>query len=276
MNLTQAEIFDDLFQSYKLGNIDEVLSVIDEEIMGKSEDFENLVKNNIVFFDYKKYTIITNLLNKILEINPNDSDILARNGLLLQIQNQRTESLSCLDSALKIDPKNIIALQTKGILFYNYDDYENAISIFDDVLKINPNDLPSLLGKGLSLESIGKNSDAVSYFVKALGITSNDDKLISDLSLHLVNWCGPLYASLYSDSTLIKNSDDKLALQISNDLVYDDELDFKISQFYVNYLHREPSLNDLKYWKQLIRQEKKLSFIEKEIKDSDEAKNYFN
>ena len=72
------------------------------------------------------------------------------------------------------------------------------------------------------------------------------------------------------------NSDDKLALQISNDLVRDDELEFKISQFYVNYLHREPSLSDLKYWKQLIQQEKKLSSIENEIKNSDEAKNYFN
>jgi len=274
--LNQEKIFNDLFESYKLGDTQNTLSVIDKEIMGKAEDLEKLDKNNIIFFDYKKYTIITNLLNKILEINPNDSDILARKGILLQLRNQYTESLSCLDDALKINPKNIIALQTKGILFYNYDDYENAISLFNDVLKIDPNDLLSLLGKGLSLESIGKNSDAVPYFVKTLGVTSNDDKLISDLSFHIVNWCGPLYSSLYSDSALIKNSDDKLALQISNDLVRDDELEFKISQFYVNYLHREPSLSDLKYWKQLIQQEKKLSSIENQIKNSDEAKNYFN
>ena len=45
MNLTQAEIFDNLFQSYKLGNIDEVLSVIDEEIMGKSEDLIEFVED---------------------------------------------------------------------------------------------------------------------------------------------------------------------------------------------------------------------------------------
>ena len=116
--MNQEKIFNDLLESYKSGDTQDILSVIDKEIMGKSEDLENLDKNYIIFLDYKKYTIITNFLNKILEINSSDSNILARKGLLLQLQNQYAESLSCLDDSLKIDPKNIISLQTKGILFY--------------------------------------------------------------------------------------------------------------------------------------------------------------
>ena len=74
-----------IFELYKQGKINDALIIIDKEILvvSKTKDFR---KEGIFIIDFEEKQVIHDVLDRILELNPKDSEILARKCVLLELE----------------------------------------------------------------------------------------------------------------------------------------------------------------------------------------------
>ena len=74
-----------IFDLYKQGKSEDALIIIDKEILviPKTNDFR---KEGIFIIDFEKNQVIHDVLDRILELNPKDSEILARKCVLLELE----------------------------------------------------------------------------------------------------------------------------------------------------------------------------------------------
>jgi tetratricopeptide (TPR) repeat protein len=77
------------------------------------------------------------MLNKLLNINQNDSLILCYRGEVLSNLERHNESLIHLTKAHDIDPENIHILIKRGITYYNLQEYDNALIDFNKVKQMD-------------------------------------------------------------------------------------------------------------------------------------------
>lgn len=263
--------------SYKQGKTEDFITNFDQNMFNFTENVSDYNKKKIISLDFGKNLKIIEILDKILEYCPHDCEILARKAFVLELDGKIDEALMYIDKSLEICPDNIIALQTKGIINFNNENYESAIKCFDRVLFKNPKDTLSLLCKGLSLELLGKYQNSITCFSEVFDLDSCTDESIDRLGFHIVNFCGPITAESLMTQILITNPENKLALKIKNYLEKDqNKLRAKIFELYVHYLHRNPDPDELDYFEKHVIEGKTLEWVENEIKNSEEGKNYWN
>lgn len=92
------------------------------------------------------------VVEKILEIEPNNIIALVNKGVFLHMMKKYDESLKFHDLALASDPTFVPALFNKAISLSELERYGESRECFDKIIKKNPKDIPALLGKGVLLE----------------------------------------------------------------------------------------------------------------------------
>ena len=270
------ENIEKLIEMYRNGEIRKVLDIFDQEVL-TTPDTQAFRKKGVIPIDFGKNSDLQIFLDKILEINPTDPEIIARKALIFEYQGETDKATKHADKSLEIDSENKIALQTKGIIAFNNNEYDTSIKYFDIVLQNNENDSLSLLNKGLAFELMGKNEDAMNCFTKLFNFDSLDNTSLDSLILHLIDWCGNDYVNSYADQTLTKKPNDKLALKIKEYVVLNENQNVqKIFELFNKYLHRKPDQEGIDYFESLFAKGKKIEDIEDILKNSDEGKNYWN
>ena len=111
---------------------------------------------------------------KVLEVNPNDTEALNNLGGSLSELGNDEEAIEYYDKAISIDPFNIEALYNKGLALYNLGRYEEANKYLDTVLRMDPNNIGALDTKGLSLAALGFYHAAIGYYDRVLEIDPNN------------------------------------------------------------------------------------------------------
>lgn len=265
-----------LIEMYKIGDTKKVLDVFDEEILSIPEI--GIIRNKgIISIDFEKNLNLQIFLDKILEINPQDPEIISRKALIFEFQGNIEKAVNFANKSLKIDSTNIVALQTKGIIDFNNNEYENSIKYFDAVLQQNENDPLSLLNKGLALEQMRKSNDAMNCFRKLFNFDSLNKESLDNLILKIIDWCGDNYINAYADQILIKKPNDRLALMIKKHVIINEnQIKQKIFEIYDKYLHRQPDQMGIEHFESLLQQGKNIEELEKILKNSEEGKNYWN
>ena len=269
--------FEYALELYKNHEYDKSIKFFDDKLSINTLMIKRLKNYKSLIFNFKEYRNIIKYFDKILEINPDDSKILARKGSLLQIIFQYSDSLLCLNKALEINPENLLANCAKGVVLYNMEQFEQSLKYFDKILEINPTNIEASLGKGLCLEMLGIREDSVKYFVTGFQSDLTDSNLLKSICFNLVHFCFPINALTYSNYIQKFDSNDPIANGILDLLKpQENKLREKISELYERYLHREPSVEDIDHWEGEIIQGKSTTWVEQQIKNSEEGLNYFN
>ena len=89
------------------------------------------------------------------------------------------EAITYFDKILALDPNDTDILYYKGISLESLGKHSEAITYFNKVLSLDPNDTDTLTYKGISLESLGRNEEAITYFNKVLSLDPNNENTIS-------------------------------------------------------------------------------------------------
>ena len=158
-----------------------------------SEDVDFLLAEGNSFADLGKYEEAISYYDKVLEIDPNNLNVLGKKGdALVKLDNPEqiisyfekivvlgpsqinALETSFLDKVLEIDPNNIDALYYKGkSLAVYYDKLEEANSYLDRVLEIDPNHLDALSKKGDVFFEHDDYETAISYYDRVLEVDPN-------------------------------------------------------------------------------------------------------
>ena len=78
------------------------------------------------------------LYDKILEISPDNFDVILMKGIALSNLEQHKQSMKELYKALENDPRNISAMIGLGVGFGNYGEYQEAQKYFNSAYSISP------------------------------------------------------------------------------------------------------------------------------------------
>lgn len=144
--------------------------------------------------DYKKtvslcekgnYDEAKQILKKLIEKNPTNSEYHRIMGQILSDEGDQEEAINYLIDALRWDSKNGWALLMMGNIFAKFkDDIPTAMKYYDQALIANPKDYITINNIGANLMQQGKLEEAKKYFYEALKI--NDQYANTHFALGMI------------------------------------------------------------------------------------------
>jgi len=200
------------FEEYSKNNFQNSYSLFDESLETLTQDSNLLQEKNMIYINLEKYELILSYLDKILNINSNDVEILIRMGRCNQMLGKMEQAMDCFEKVLSIQPSNSFALRYLVLIFINLKKYEKALSNLDQILYENPIDFEMIYFKAIILEIQGKSAESVNYYLKSIKISSSDIPELQSISLHMVRLLGKEIAIPIFKHLLENNSDNVLAL----------------------------------------------------------------
>jgi len=155
------------------GEYEKALEAIDNALKLRPEEFTALLLKNIILTKFRYEAL--EILDKLIEINPDCSSHLINKATILDTMGQYEEALIAYKKAIEIDPKNSRACYNVGnLLAINLGKYSEAIEYFDKATEIEPNFYIAWMDKGSAYGDLEKHDEAIKCFDKAISINSND------------------------------------------------------------------------------------------------------
>jgi len=210
--LTLTPSLQKAFEEYSKNNFQNSYSLFDESLETLTQDSNLLQEKNMIYINLEKYELILSYLDKILNINFNDIEILIRMGRCNQMLGKMEQAMDCFEKVLSIQPSNSFALRYLVLIFINLKKYEKALSNLDQILYENPIDFEMIYFKAIILEIQGKSAESVNYYLKSIKISSSNIPELQSISLHMVRLLGKEIAIPIFKHLLENNSDNVLAL----------------------------------------------------------------
>ncbi len=123
--------------------------------------------------------ILERTFSKKLDQNPNNANLNANYGAVLQKENRLDEALSYYKKAESLDPSNINTRINVGTLYQQKEDYRTAIKAYESVLILYPDNLNANLYRAQCYDKLGDSKIAQEGFRKVLSI-SPDNALVKE------------------------------------------------------------------------------------------------
>lgn len=120
------------------------------------------------------YNLETIFKNK-LAASPNNANLNANMGAVLQKQDRLEEALSYYKTSASLDPSNINTRINTGTLYQQKGDYRTAIKAYESVLILYPDNVNANLYRAQCLEKIGDDKAAEEGFKKVLALDPNNE-----------------------------------------------------------------------------------------------------
>lgn len=223
--------------------------VIDKEWITIEIDTESIIsqeadyKKTVTLCEKGKYSEAKQLLKKLIENNPANSEYHRIMGQILSDEGDQDEAINCLIDSLKWDSKNSWALLMMGNIFAKFkNDIPTAMKYYDQAVINNAADNISLTNIAYLLFQQNKLEEAKRYLDEAN--QKNNEYPNSHLTLALIaEKEGDLHSAFYSATKAIKFSIKKdqvfqhalsLALTIAKNIIQRGEAKSIVSE----YLHR--------------------------------------
>ena len=242
-----------------MGNNEEALFFLDQALNYDSKNYLTLINKAIVMINLENYDDAISILDEILKLCPNDFTAINTKGYALEKLGKNDESVLLYLTALEIEPQDSHELYKLIYHFIhfltnkydlndkNWDKSFLEKNIISSESKTFLKNQHKIMGIYQNYLSRNPDVDGMEYF---------SDKLLQGKSLEWVE-------------NEIKNSDE-LKLLISKR-----KSEFKIIEFYQNYLSRNPDVDGMEYFSDKLLQGKSLEWVENEIKNSDEKKDTY-
>ncbi len=117
------------------------------------------------------------IFKKKLSASPNNANLNANMGAVLQKQDRLDEALSYYKTAESLDPSNINTRINTGTLFQQKGDYRTAIKAYESVLILYPDNVNANIYRAQCLQKIGDDKAADEAFKKVLAIDPNNEMI---------------------------------------------------------------------------------------------------
>ena len=121
------------------------------------------------------------IYKKKLETTPENANLTANLGAILQKQEKFDEALQYYRKAEYLDPANINTRINTGTLYQQKGDYKTAIVAYDSVLTLYPDNVQANLYKAQSLEALGEHKSANEIYKKILAYEPDNEIAQSNL-----------------------------------------------------------------------------------------------
>ncbi|CAD8213923.1 unnamed protein product [Paramecium pentaurelia] len=159
--------------SDKIKNLDDTFNNLYDQLQLLSFDYYQINDNEIKLSKQmcnqginvaqeQKYDESIQLLDKSIQLDPNNQEALWRKGQCLRLLERYEDAITWLDKTLLVDPKLVkqcLTMLTR---------YEDAITWLDKALLIDPKDVDSLWNKGQCLRLLERYEDAITWLDKTL------------------------------------------------------------------------------------------------------------
>jgi len=145
----------------QLGKFNDAISYFDQVLEIEQNNVEALAKKGDALAELGKLEEAASYYDKVIRIKPYLND---------------TSGTYYLSKLLEIDPNNVQVLYQKrsqlneGNILLQLGKFNDAISYFDQVLEIEQNNVEALAKKGDALAELGKLDEAASYYDKVIRI----------------------------------------------------------------------------------------------------------
>ncbi len=112
----------------------------EEEVRRDPKNAEAWEHLGNLYFDANEPGKAVNAYNKVLEINPGNTNVLVDSGVMYRELRQFDKALELFKKALAINPKHEFALFNSGIvLYHDLNRKEEALELWRTLVEINPN-----------------------------------------------------------------------------------------------------------------------------------------
>ncbi|CAB5200527.1 uncharacterized protein OCT59_027503 [Rhizophagus irregularis] len=136
------------------------------------------LKNCAYAYEIKEdYLSTLNLLDKLLNINKEDSLVLCYYGESLYNMTQYRKAISYFTKAYTIDPENIHNLNRRAITYYIIKEYDKVLSDLDKIIQLDPLNSSAYYLKSLTYYTKNDNNNAKVSFKKYAELLNSDNDL---------------------------------------------------------------------------------------------------
>ncbi|POG63502.1 hypothetical protein GLOIN_2v1784016, partial [Rhizophagus irregularis DAOM 181602=DAOM 197198] len=144
------------------------------------------LKNCVYAYEIEgDYLSTLNLLDKLLNINKEDSLVLCYYGEILYNMTQYRKAISYFTKAYTIDPENIHNLNRRAITYYIIKEYDKVLSDLDKIIQLDPLNSSAYCLKSLTYCTKNDNKNAKVSFKKYAELLNSDNNLAKIQLFHL-------------------------------------------------------------------------------------------
>ncbi len=155
---------------YDLKRYDEVIECIDKVIKLNPKDSQTYNKKGIVLGILNRYEDAIKCFEKNIKLAPNDAAAYSFKGHALNDLTHYNKAIKWLDKAIALDPKNAYSYNQKGRALSNLRRYKEAIECYDNAIGIDPKNAPAYSNKGNTLSRLERYDEAIECFDNAIEI----------------------------------------------------------------------------------------------------------
>jgi tetratricopeptide (TPR) repeat protein len=182
-----------------------IIEIDSQKILSQESDYRKI----ITLCERRSFDEAKPLLNKLIEMNPTNSEYHRIMGQILSEEGDQEEAINYLIDALRWDSKNGYALMMMGNIFAKFKgDIPTAMKYYDQALIANPKDNITVNNIGANLLQQGKLDEAKKYFWEAIKI--NDCYPNTHYALGIIaEMESDLHSAFYSIIKAIKTNKNK-------------------------------------------------------------------
>lgn len=131
------------------------------------------------------------MFSKKLSASPNNANLNANMGAVLQKQGRLEEALSYYKKAESLDPSNINTRINTGTLYQQKGDYKTAIKAYESVLILYPDNVNANLYRAQCLDKLGDSKAAQEIYKKVKTLDPNNEVLKAQMLENAKNTMSP-------------------------------------------------------------------------------------
>lgn len=121
------------------------------------------------------------IYKKKLEKSPENADITANLGAILQKQEKYDEALTYYQKAEYLNPSNINTRLNVGTLYQQKGDLKTAIKAYESILIPEPNNISANLYRAQALSALGNEQDAIEAYKKVMSLDPANEEAQTQL-----------------------------------------------------------------------------------------------
>ncbi len=217
-----------------------------------------------------------------LQQTPNDAEVMANLGAILQKQNKFDEALQYYSQSAQLNPSNVTTRINVGTLYQQKKNYDAAIAAYDTVLTLYPDNKDANLFKAQCLAAKGATQDAIAQYKRVLSMDPTNQDIKNQIVELLKTTMSPSDMLVYLQKDLMTDSGalDTMyvyAIELHKQKKYDDAILFyqevlksrvNNPEIYVNLSICYRQKNDIKQALQVLQNAKNRFPTNKQIIDN--------
>jgi tetratricopeptide (TPR) repeat protein len=149
------------------------------------EDTKKLYNEGIKEYQNSNYEKAKILFNKIIEVEPTNSDAYANLAVISKIKRDFKSSFEYLNQAIKLNQKNSSYHGNMGNLLRDTYNYKQALIAYANAIKLNPNEPNNYNNLGITYEKLGDFNNAIAAYKQAVKVDDSYAKAVNNIGVLL-------------------------------------------------------------------------------------------